>query len=56
MGLRKQDFELIIPSNYHYDDEERNDFIQSFDTGTVSETQIDKALKKRWIRKKDYKN
>lgn len=58
MGMRKEihasngdiiEVELIIPDNYRYDDEERNDFIQGFDTGTVSDRQIEMCIKRGWV-------
>lgn len=60
MGLRKEiyasdgdiiEVELVIPGGYKYDDEERNDFIQGFDTGTAFDRQIEMCIKKGWVRK-----
>ena len=43
--------ELIVPRNYDYSDEERNDFIQRFDTGTAFDKEIEFAIRKGWVRK-----
>lgn len=43
--------ELIVPSNYKYDNEERNEFIQGFDTGTASDREVERAIRKGWVRK-----
>lgn len=58
MGRRIQAFngdiievELNMPGNYKYDDEERNDFIQGFDTGTASDKEVEMAIRKGWARK-----
>lgn len=43
--------ELIVPSNYKYDDEDRNDFIHDFGTGTLSDGEIEEAIEKGWVRR-----
>lgn len=42
--------ELVIPPNYKYNDDRRNDFIHGFDTGTLSDAEIERALRKGWVR------
>ena len=42
---------LIVPGNYRYDDVDRNDFIQGFDTGTATDREVERALDKGWARK-----
>lgn len=43
--------ELVVPANYKYDDDYRNDFIHNFDTGTLSDSQIESALRRGWVRR-----
>lgn len=42
---------LVVPRNYRYDDIDRNDFIQRFDTGAAFDEEIEEALDKGWVRK-----
>ena len=42
--------ELVIPPNYKYNDDTRNDFIHVFDTGAVSDVEIESALRRGWAR------
>lgn len=42
--------ELVIPPNYKYNDDMRNDFIHEFDMGTVSDVEIESALRRGWAR------
>lgn len=42
--------EVIVPSNYKYDDEDRNDFIHGFGVGTVSDRQVESAIRRSWAR------
>lgn len=43
--------ELVVPRNYKYDDEDRNDFIHGFGVGTVSDREIALAIRKGWARR-----
>lgn len=47
--MDRNDYKLYIPDDYKYDDEERNDFMQGFDTGTAFDTEIREAEKKGWV-------
>lgn len=58
MGSRKEiyasdgdiiEVELVIPDGYRYDDEERNEFMHGFVTGTVGDKQIEMCIKKGWV-------
>ncbi|MCI9175853.1 MAG: hypothetical protein HFH49_13100 [Lachnospiraceae bacterium] len=58
MGERKEiyasdgniiEVELVIPDDYKYDDEERNEFMQGFVTGTAFDRQIEMCIKKGWV-------
>lgn len=42
--------ELVIPSNYKYNDDARNDFIHEFDTGTLSDAEIQNGIRRGWAR------
>lgn len=42
--------ELVIPPNYKYNDDMRNDFIHEFDTGTLSDAEIQSGIRKGWAR------
>lgn len=39
---------LVVPSNYKFDDEERNDFMHRFGEG-VWEKEVERALEKGWV-------
>ena len=43
--------ETIVPSNYKYDDDERNDFIHGFGVGTVSDREVERAIERGWARR-----
>ncbi len=43
--------ELVVPANYKYEDENRNDFIDGFGTGTISDSQIESAIRRGWAKK-----
>lgn len=42
--------EPVIPPSYKYNDDRRNDFIHEFDTGTLSDAEIQSGLRKGWVR------
>ena len=43
--------ECVVPYNYKYNDEERNDFIHGFGVGTVSDREVERAIERGWARR-----
>ena len=52
MGWSLNEIEVIVPNDYKYDDEERNDFIDAVCSRTVTDNQIDEALRKGWAERR----